>query len=92
MGIFNYISVIGMVLVSGTIAAVIWTTVFLNNRRSGWILLAVLIFFGATQMVNSFLVSPSIGLTVLIIYLGLGILSIQRIKSQQAKEASGNPR
>ncbi|SEJ54896.1 hypothetical protein SAMN04488127_2183 [Bhargavaea ginsengi] len=54
MGMIEFVSILAMVLVTGAIAAVIWTAVFLNSRRNGWILLAFLIFLGAHQIYNAF--------------------------------------
>ncbi|WP_213421867.1 hypothetical protein [Bhargavaea massiliensis] len=90
MGWVDFTLVLAMALVSGAIAALIWTTVYLNSRRNGWILLAVLVFLGVSQMINAFQLSFAAGLVLLVIYASLALLSVRRISMRQTKETSGN--
>lgn len=90
MGWLNFVLFLVLALVSGAIAAVIWTTVYLNSRRNGWVLLAVLVFLGVSQMINAFQLSFTAGLLMLVIYAALALLSIRRISKGQTKKTSGN--
>jgi len=90
MGWIDFISVSAMALVSGAIAAVIWTTVYLNSRRNGWILLAVFVFLGISQILNAVQLSFAAGLVLLVIYASLALLSVRRISMRHTKETSGN--
>lgn len=90
MGWVDFTLVLAMALVSGAIAALIWTTVYLNSRRNGWILLAVLVFLGVSQMINAFQLYFAAGLVLLVIYASLALLSVRRISMRHTKETSGN--
>ncbi|KZE37529.1 hypothetical protein AV656_13300 [Bhargavaea cecembensis] len=90
MGMMEYIPIAAMALVSGAIAAVIWTTVYLNSRRNGLILLAVFVFLGINQMINVYPFSNAAGTMLLVIYSALGLLSVHRIKTRKHKETSGD--
>ena len=90
MGMIEFVSILAMVLVTGAIAAVIWTTVFLNSRRNGWILLIVLVFLGISQILNAFRYSTTAALMLLGIYAAFALLSVRRIRTRQIQETSGN--
>ena len=86
----GFVSVLAMALVSGAIAAVIWTTVFLKSRRNGWILLAVLVFLAGNQVSNAFQSIPAAGWMLLSVYTAFALLSVHRVRTRQPKETSGN--
>lgn len=89
-GNVEFVSILAMALVTGAITAVIWTTVFLNSRRNGRILLAVLVFLGGHQIYNSFHFSTSAGLMLLSIYSVFALLAVRRIRTRQTRETPGN--
>jgi Ca2+/Na+ antiporter len=90
MGLIGFIWILAMALVSGVIAAVIWSTVFIRSRRNGWILLAVLVFLSVNQIINAFQLSAAVGSMLLLIYTGFALLAVHRVKTRQTQETSGN--
>lgn len=90
MGLVGFVSILAMTIVSGAIAAIIWTTVYMKSRRNGWMLLAVLVFLLANQIYHTFQSSLAAGPMLLGIYSTFALLAVHRIRTRQIQETSGN--
>ncbi|TYS18547.1 hypothetical protein FZC78_03135 [Rossellomorea vietnamensis] len=73
-------------LIQVSLVMAIFSSIYIKNKRNGYISLAVIAFLYSVQLHRGFTVAPIVGITFLIIMIGMGIVSflvIRRKKNAQ---------